>query len=128
MSNERVPLFVRLPKQQVAALDRLADQTGRSKQHVLSEFLADRLASAALPVGRVEVALPPDVTGDEVLTLEEAATLFKLSPEAIQTAVENRDLPGRRFGKDWRFSRVALLTWLARGERVKARNPGSTRP
>ncbi|HEV3056882.1 MAG TPA: helix-turn-helix domain-containing protein [Vicinamibacterales bacterium] len=59
------------------------------------------------------------MSGDDVLTLEEAATLFKLSPEAIQTAVENRDLPGRLFGKDWRFSRVALLTWLARGERVR---------
>ena len=45
----------------------------------------------------------PDVTGDDVLTLEEAATLFKLSPEAIQTAVESGHLPGRRFGKDWRF-------------------------
>jgi excisionase family DNA binding protein len=119
MPTGKAPLFVRLPKQQIAALDRLADQTGRPKQHVLSELLADRLASGALPVGRVEVASPPDVSGDDVLTLEEAATLFKLSPEAIQTAVENRDLPGRLFGKDWRFSRVALLTWLARGERVR---------
>ena len=63
------------------------------------------------------------MTGDDVLTLEEAATLFKLSPEAIQTAVENRDLPGRRFGKNWRFSRLALLAWLAHGERVRTRNP-----
>ena len=68
-----------------------------------------------MSVGRVEVANSPDVTGDDVLTLEEAATLFKLSPEAIQTAVESGHLPGRRFGKDWRFSRSALLTWLGRG-------------
>jgi excisionase family DNA binding protein len=127
MSIEKVPLFVRLPKQQIAALDRLAYQTGRAKQHVLSELLADRLASVALPVGRVDVANAPDVTGDDVLTLEEAATLFKLSPDAILTAVEHRDLPGRRFGEDWRFSRVALLTWLARGKRGKSRNPGSTK-
>ncbi len=115
MSGEKAPLFVRLPKQQVAALDRLAGRTGRPKQHLLSELLADRLASGALSVGRIEVANPPDMTGDDVLTLEEAATLFKLSPEAIQTAVEGGHLPGRRFGKDWRFSRLALLTWLARG-------------
>lgn len=121
MSNEKTPLFVRLPKQQVAALDRLADRTGRPKQHLLSELLADRLASGTLSVGRVEVVNPLDVTDDDVLTLEEAATLFKLSPEAIQTAVESGDMPGRRFGKDWRFSRLALLTWLGRGERAGAR-------
>lgn len=114
MSSGKAPLFVRLPKQQVAALDRLADRTGRPKQHLLSELLADRLSSG-MSVGRVEVANSPDVTGDEVLTLEEAAIFFKLSPEAIQAAVENGHLPGRRFGKDWRFSRSALLTWLARG-------------
>jgi excisionase family DNA binding protein len=128
MSSGKAPLFVRLPEQQIAALDRLADQTGRAKQRVVSELLADRLASIALPVGRVDVANPPDVTRDAVLTLEEAATLFKLSSESILTAVEDRELPGRRFGEDWRFSRVALLTWLARGERVRSRNPGSTRP
>ena len=43
MSDERTPLFVRLPRHQAAALDRLADATGRQKQHVLSELLADRL-------------------------------------------------------------------------------------
>jgi excisionase family DNA binding protein len=121
MSNQKTPLFVRLPKQQVAALGRLADRTGRSKQHLLSELLADRLTSGTLSVGRVEVANPPDVTDDDVLTLEEAATLFKVSPAAIQAAAERGDVPGRRFGKDWRFSRLTLLTWLGRGARVGTR-------
>jgi excisionase family DNA binding protein len=120
MPNKKTPLFVRLPKQQVAALDRLANQTGRPKQHLLSELLADRMASGTLSVGRVEVANSEATDGD-VLTLEEAATLFKLSPEAIQAAVESGNVPGRRFGKDWRFSRLALLTWLGRGERVRTR-------
>ena len=65
MSSEKTPLFVRLPKQQVAALDRLADKTGRPKQHLLSEFLADRLASGALSVGRVELTNPPNVAADD---------------------------------------------------------------
>lgn len=123
MSRDKTALFVRLPKQQVAALDRLSEKTGRPKQHLLSELLADRLASGTFSLGRVEVTNPPDVTGDDVLTLAEAAVLFKLSPEAIQTAVETGGLPGRRFGKDWRFSRLSLLTWLGRGERVGNR-PG----
>jgi hypothetical protein len=121
MSNDKTPLFVRLPKQQVTSLDRLADRTGRSKQHLLSEILADRLAAGPLSVGRVEVANPPGATDDDVLTLEEAATLFKLSPQAMQAAAESGDAPGRRFGKDWRFSRLALLAWLGRSGQMGTR-------
>jgi excisionase family DNA binding protein len=51
------------------------------------------------------------------VTLEEAAALFKLSAEAIQESAERGELPGRRFGKDWRFSKLAVLTWLGRGQR-----------
>src|SRR5258708_7636885 len=72
MSKDRTPLFVRLPRDQAAALDRLADATGRQKQSLVSELLGDRLAAARpLAVGRVEVTNTPEA-GDEVLTLDEA--------------------------------------------------------
>ena len=91
MSNDRTPLFVRLPRNQAAALDRLADATGRRKQSLVSELLADRLSvPRQLSVGRVEVSKTPEV-GDEVLTLEEAAKLqLEVSPmtgAAVQTLV-----------------------------------------
>jgi len=54
-------------------------------------------------------------TGD-VLTLEEAAALLKLPRDAVRSRAEEGDLPGRRFGKEWRFARVAVLAWLADGE------------
>jgi excisionase family DNA binding protein len=117
--DDRTPLFVRLPKDQAAALDRLADSTGRAKQHLVSELLADRLAPSPLPVGRAEVTNSPGVRGDDVLTLEEIATLFKLPPDAIQTAIKGGQLPARRFGKEWRFSRVAVLAWLSQGDSEK---------
>lgn len=119
MPNDRTPLFVRLPKDQAAALDRLADSTGRAKQHLVSELLADRLVPTPLSVGRAEVTNSPDVRGDDVLTLEDVATLFKVPPEAIQTAIKEGQLPGRRFGKEWRFSRVAVLAWLSHGDSGK---------
>src|SRR5438046_699298 len=73
MSMQRTPLFVRLPKNQAAALDRLANATGRRKQSLLSELLGDRLAAARpLAVGRIEVTHTPEA-GDEVRTLDEAA-------------------------------------------------------
>jgi len=80
-----------------------------------------------LPVGRIDVADAPDLTNDTVLTLEEAAALFKLPIEAIRRAAEEGDLPGRRFSGEWRFSRVALLTRLSQGERTRNRKGRESR-
>jgi excisionase family DNA binding protein len=121
MPNERTPLFVRLPRNQAAALDRLADATGRRKQSLVSELLGDRLTvPRPLAVGRVEVASTPEVV-DEVLTLEEIASLLKVPPDAVRRRAEEGELPGRRFGKEWRFARTAVLAWLADGEAQKRR-------
>jgi len=121
MSNERTPLFVRLPRTQAAALDRLADATGRRKQSLVSEFLGERLTVARpLALGRIEVANTPEL-GDEVLTLAEVANLLKIPADAVRSRAEEGELPGRRFGKEWRFARTAILAWLADGE---ARKPG----
>jgi excisionase family DNA binding protein len=121
MPANRTPLFVRLPQSQAAALDRLADRTGRAKQHLVSELLAERLRPdrSDLAVGRVEVSSPPDVANDQVLTLDEVSALLKLPVDAVQARAEAADLPGRRFGTEWRFSRNAVLSWLASGERQK---------
>ena len=118
MPNDRTPLFVRLPRGQAAALDRLADSTGRAKQALVSELLANRLApdSSRLAVGRVEIGSATPPTQDDVLTLEEAAMLLKLPTDAVRARAERGDLPGRRFGTDWRFARGAVIAWLACGE------------
>jgi len=123
MANERTPLFVRLPRNQAVALDRLAGATGRRKQALVSELLADRLTVARpLSVGRVEITNTPE-PGDEVLTLAEVARLLKVSTDAVRSRAEEGELPGRRFGKEWRFARLAVLAWLADGERQQ---PGSS--
>jgi len=121
MSSDRTPLFVRLPRNQATALDRLAGATGRRKQALVSELLGDRPAAARpLTLGRVEVANTPEV-GDEVLTLGEVAKLLKVSADAVRSRAEEGELPGRRFGKEWRFARIAVLAWLAGGETPKRR-------
>jgi excisionase family DNA binding protein len=128
MATNRTPLFVRLPKGQAAALDRLADATGRQKQHLVSELIADRLMPVAGPVsvGRVEVTNPPVALIDDVLTLAEAAELLKLPADTVRSRAEEGDLPGRRFGKEWRFARIAVLAWLVDGDPQKRRRPSST--
>jgi excisionase family DNA binding protein len=119
MTKDRTPLFVRLPRDQAAALDRLADATGRRKQSLVSELLGDRLAAVRpLAVGRVEVTNTPEA-GDEVLTLDEAAAVLRLPADAVRTRAEEGDLPGRRLGNEWRFARRAVLAWLAAGEPPK---------
>jgi excisionase family DNA binding protein len=125
MAKNRVPLFVRLPRDQAAAIDRLAGATGRHKQHVVSELLADRLTPNREPVsiGRVEALGVSEVRADEVLTLDEAAALLKLSKEAVLARAETGELPGRRFENEWRFSRLAILSWLGDGELPKRRRP-----
>jgi excisionase family DNA binding protein len=118
MPADRTALFVRLPRNQAAALDRLADATGRHKQHLVSELLGERLEAAPRPLslGRVEVTNTPEVRTDDVLTLEEMAALLKLPVDAVRARAEEGDLPGRRFGKEWRFARLAVLAWLGDGE------------
>ncbi len=120
MPDDRTPLFVRLPRNQAAALDRLADATGRHKQHLVSELIGERLKATPRPqplaVGRVEITRKPEAPADDVLTLEEVAALLKLPLDAVQSRAEEGDLPGRCFGKEWRFARLAVLAWLADGE------------
>jgi excisionase family DNA binding protein len=123
MATGRTPLYVRLPSHQAAALDRLAQATGRPKQHLVSELLGDRLTTGdrQLSVGRLEVAGGSDIPVDEVLTLEEVGALLKVSPDAVRSHAEEGEFPGRRFGKDWRFARVAVLAWLSEGEPQRRR-------
>jgi excisionase family DNA binding protein len=109
MPEDRVPLFVRLPREQAAALDRLVDSTGRRKQHLVSELLGDQLT-----VGHAEVV--QSAGAEQVLTLEEAADLLRLPLEIVHASAARGELPGRAFGEEWRFSREALMGWLAGDE------------
>ncbi|HTU80032.1 MAG TPA: helix-turn-helix domain-containing protein [Solirubrobacteraceae bacterium] len=110
VAEDRVPLFVRLPREQAAALDRLVDSTGRRKQHLVSDLLADQLA-----VGHLEIVDRGD--GEQVLTLREAAGLLRLPIERVRASALAGELPGRAFGDEWRFARSAVLRWLAGEDR-----------
>jgi excisionase family DNA binding protein len=111
MPAERVPLFVRLPHDQATALDQLVGSTGLRKQQVVSELLGECMA-----VGRLDIREDPQPMDDPVLTLEEVAALLRLPVEAVSARAQAGELPGRRFGDQWRFARSAVLGWLASGE------------
>jgi excisionase family DNA binding protein len=74
-----------------------------------------------LPMGRVEVSSAVDTRADEVLTLDEVASVVKLPSAAIRQRAEDGDLPAHRFGNEWRFSRLAVLSSLADGDKPRGR-------
>ena len=51
----------------------------------------------------------------EILTPQEAAEFLRVPVLTVQRQAKAGRLPGRRVGKEWRFSRTVLLEWLASG-------------
>ena len=46
---------------------------------------------------------------------QEAAEFLRVPLLTVQRQAKAGRLPGRRIGKEWRFSRTVLLEWLAAG-------------
>jgi Helix-turn-helix domain len=116
-SADRTPLFVRLPTREAESLDRAAARLGTSKGRIVADLLAAHLeppsgidALKGAPVGRHEFT---QIQKLEVLTLEQLATLLELDVEVVGALAGRGDIPGRKLGDEWRFSRAAILAWLA---------------
>ena len=52
----------------------------------------------------------------DVLVLDEAARLLRVTPDRLLALVTAEQIPARNIGGEWRFSRAALLEWL-KGDR-----------
>jgi len=50
--------------------------------------------------------------GLEILTLEEAATLLRISADALKADAEKGSVPGRFVGGEWRFLKRSLDQWF----------------
>ena len=70
----------------------------------------DRRRGQLMPSG-VEMGLTPT----NVLTASEAADFLKVSRQALYEAAGREEIPHRRIGKRFVFSRDALLSWLECG-------------
>jgi excisionase family DNA binding protein len=104
------PLFVRIPQADAERLDQASFELKRPKQ----ELVAEALRSLEVPKRPVGFARPVS-TPREVLTTAEVAELLQVDEAAIRALARKGDLPGRKIGRGWRFSREAVLTWLAGG-------------
>ena len=54
------------------------------------------------------MAEPPD----EVMSLNELATYLKVSKSTLYKLVQQREIPGQKVGKQWRFHKSAVDDWL----------------
>jgi hypothetical protein len=125
MSHER-PLYVRLPAPEAEKLERAAHNLRLAKKDVVTALIARHLDDASDAPRRVVVELGSDqltvghaavrpAEPPEVLTLAQLAELVQTPEEDLAALAEAGDLPGRRLAGEWRFSRAAVLAWLASG-------------
>jgi len=52
----------------------------------------------------------------EILNMEEAAELFNVSIKTFIKLLKEEKVPARKIGREWRFSREALVQWLSSGD------------
>lgn len=51
-------------------------------------------------------------TTPDVMSAEEAAEFLGVTAATVRKQAREGRLPGRKIGREWRFSREALLRWL----------------
>jgi excisionase family DNA binding protein len=113
MTDEDRALFVRLPARAAEKLERAAFERKLSKKDLVYRLVDQHLEPLNVEPGQAVVGRHTFRPAAEVLTLSEAAELLRADESAIEQLAESGELPGRKLGEDWRFSREAVLAWLA---------------
>jgi excisionase family DNA binding protein len=138
--SDRSALFVRLSAEQAGRLERAAAAVPAHKKDLIGGLVEryvhpespDGVAALRELTAGTTATRPSRVTVDlgasapvvghhdfrpaplpEVLDLAQAAQLLAVDEEAVRDLAERGELPGRRIGDAWRFSRAAVLAWLS---------------
>jgi excisionase family DNA binding protein len=129
---EYTALFVRIPAAEAEKLHRAADVLRTPKRELITKLVAHFDPSD--PVWTKEAGGPEAPTAEaewtvgrhsfrpaeapEVLTAPQLAELLQVDQAIVVELAERQELPGRKIGEEWRFSRRAVLAWLgeAQGE------------
>ena len=136
-------LYVRLPQPEFDRLDRAAEALNTNKKTLVTNLVARfvdpdsegglaQLRDVLVPAPgasagdprRVTITLPDEgmavghhaftpAPAPDVLTPAQAADLLQVPEAELVALAEAGELPGRRIGEHWRFSRPALIAWLA---------------
>jgi excisionase family DNA binding protein len=118
-------LFVRIPAAEAEKLHRAADVLRTPKRELITKLVAR--FDPHDPVWTQELTGPPmpaeaewevgrhsfrPAETPEVLTPAQLGELLQVDEETVVALAERGDLPARKVGEEWRFSRTAVLAWL----------------
>jgi excisionase family DNA binding protein len=59
---------------------------------------------------------------NEIMNLEQVIEFFGVSERTMIKLLREERIPARKIGREWRFSRTALLEWLREGNSVDYQN------
>ena len=108
-------MFVRLPAASAEKLSRAAFELKTPKRELVAGLVDRYLGADDVVVGRAATQIgEPDV-----LSVEQLAQLLQVDEKTVRGLAAKGDLPGRKVGRHWRFSREAVLEWLANPERKR---------
>lgn len=138
MSRKPAPdgaLYVRLPTNAVDKLDRAAQTLGVHKKDLIAGLVTKYVDPDSVhgldELGQLAQPRRPAGPGSdggttlgsysfrpyelpEVLTAEQAGQFLQIPESVVLELAEAGRLPGRKLGAVWRFSRAALVDWLAK--------------
>jgi excisionase family DNA binding protein len=122
-------LYVRIPSAEADKLHRASDFLQTPKRELITKLVAQfdpedpvwtrpvagPVAGAQAEFGFGQHSFRP-ASELTILTPAQLAELLQVDEEVVVELAEKQELPGRKVGEEWRFSREAILAWLAEEE------------
>jgi excisionase family DNA binding protein len=126
--EEYTALYVRIPSDHAEKLHRAADFLQTPKRELITKMVAQ--FDPEDPVWTRPIAGPVSAQAEfgfgqhsfrpaaelEILTPAQLSMLLQVDEDVVVELAESGELPGRKVGEEWRFSREAILAWLAADE------------
>lgn len=54
----------------------------------------------------------------EILNMQEVCELLNVSEKTMIKLLKEENIPARKIGREWRFSRTAIIEWIGSGNSV----------
>jgi excisionase family DNA binding protein len=55
----------------------------------------------------------------DILNIEEASSLLGVSVKTFNKVLHSQNIPARKIGREWKFSRQALIQWVGDGRSME---------
>ncbi len=69
---------------------------------------------------------PHPMSDQEILNIDGAAALLGVSVKTFSKVLREGDVPGRKVGREWKFSRRALIEWIGQSRSRNFLDPTDT--